>query len=188
MRPVRPVDEHEHPPRVQKVRDLGQLVCNAVVRRVDEKRGACPRMRRRCAPHLGKGNAHRDAEPRVDLRLHVDRARTDEDQPADDRAVHVARHEHRIPGHKRRHEHRMDRARRAVDHEICGIRPIRPCRHLLRRADASRRCMEVVELRRERDIGAQPRLRQKIVEQRMRPAPALMSRCMEWRDTKICII
>ena len=78
----------------------------------------------------------------------------------------------------------MDRARRPIHHEVRRIRAVRLCRQFLRRADAARRRMEVVELRRKRDIRTQPLLRKEAVQQRMRPAPALVPRRVTGQNAK----
>ena len=90
--------------------------------------------------------------------------------------MHIARYEENIPRRKRSKQHCVDRTRRPIHHEERRIRAVRLRRQLLRRADAARRRMEVVELRRERDIRTQPLLRKEAAQHGMCPAPALVSR------------
>ena len=179
MRPVRLVDEQQRAACVRHRRDGREIRRHAVVRRIDERDGTRLGMRRERAPHRLRRDAHRDAVGRVELRLEVDGLRAREHEPADERAVRVARHEHDISGRERAEQHRVDRARRAVHHEIGMIRAVELRREHLRLLDAHRRLVEVVELLHERDFLAQPLGRDERPEQRMRAEPLLVSRRMK---------
>ena len=121
---------------------------------MDEERGTRLGMLPYRAFHRRVRHAHRDPEPCVDRGGKPDGAHAREDHRADDGAVCVARHEDGIAGRGRRHQHRVDSTRRPVHHKVCCVRTVRARRQLLRRTDAARRRMEVIELRRERDIRA----------------------------------
>ena len=140
--------------RVKMRGNCRQLRGHAVVGRMDEERGTRLGMLTHRTFHRRVRYAHRDPEPWVDRGGKPDGAHAREDHRADNGAVCVARHEDGIAGRGRRHQHRVDSTRRPVHHKVCRVRTVCARRQLLRRADAARRRMEVIELRRERDIRA----------------------------------
>ena len=154
MRPVRRIHEEELALRMKKIRDCRQLRRHTVVRRIDEERGACLGVLAHGTFHGAQRHPHRDAEPCVDLRLHIDGAHSRKDHRPHSRTVHIARYEEYISWCKRSEQHGVECARRPIHHEVRRIRTVRLCRQLLRRTDAARRRMEVIELCRERDIRA----------------------------------
>ena len=178
------IREEQHIVCMQEVRDGRQLRHHTVVRWIDEERRACLGMFAYRRLHRMQRHPHRNAEPRVNLRLHINGANSRKDHRPHDRAVHVARHEDGLAGRKRRHQHCMDRARRPIHHKVRRVRAVRLCRKLLRRTDTARRRMEIIQFRRKRDIRTQPCLRKEAAQHGMRPAPALVPRRMHRQNTQ----
>ena len=187
MRTMCSIREEEYFVRVKVRGNRRQLRGHPVVGRMDEECGACLGMLPHRVFHRFVRYAHRNPEPCIDLRSKPDRPHPRKDHRADDGAVCIARHENGISGRGRRHQHRVDSTRRPVHHKVCCIRTVCARRQLLRRADAARRRMEVIELRRERDIRAQSLVRQQPTQQRMRPSPALVPWCVIRPNAKSCI-
>ena len=184
MRPVRCIHEEEFALLMQEVRNCRQLCRHTVVRRIDEERGARLGVLAHGTFHGAQRHPHRNAEPCVNLRLHIDGTYPRKDHRPHNRAVHIARHEEHIPRRKRSEQHGVECARRPIHHEVRRIPTVRLRRQLLRRTDAARRRMEIVELRRERDIRTQPLLCKEAMQHGMRPAPALVPRRVTGQNTK----
>ena len=184
MRPVRRIHEEEFSLRMQEVRDGSELRRYTVVRRIDEERRACLGMFVHRRLHRMQRHPHRDAELRVNLRLHINGANPRKDHRPHDRTVHVARHEDGLAGRKRRHQHCVDCARCPIHHKVRRIRTVCLCRELLCRTDTARRRMEIIEFRRERDIRTQPFLRKEAPQHGVCPAPALVPRRMRRQNAE----
>ena len=101
--------------------------------------------------------------------------------------MHIARYEEYISWCKRSEQHGVECARRPIHHEVRRIRTVRLCRQLLRRTDAARRRMEIVEFRREGHVGTQPFLRKEAPQYRMCTSPALVPRCMQRQNAELRI-
>ena len=169
---VRLVRQAQHPGAVGHLHDGAQVAAHAVVGGVVDQDGHGLRVLGDGLGHLLAPHPQGDAQPLVDLRVHIDRHGPAEHQRVDDAPVHVAGQDDLVPALAGRKHHALHGAGRPAHHEEGVGRAKGVGRQLLRLVDDGDGVAEVVQGLHAVDVHAHALLPEE--RRQLRVAPAML--------------